>query len=127
MIQRLWQPLQCDDAKVDALVQELGVAPLTARLLCIRGISDLDEARRFLSPSLDDLLDPFALTDMAVAVDRILATRVSDKAYDLLLAGQSGLLAGLSGFAVRAVPLSSVVGQEKRVTPEYYRLAQLFG
>ena len=72
MIQRLWQPLQCDDTQVEALVQELGIAPVTARLLCIRGISDLDQARRFLNPSLDDLLDPFALTDMSVAVDRIL-------------------------------------------------------
>jgi single-stranded-DNA-specific exonuclease len=72
VIQRLWQPLDCDDARAQALVQELRIAPMTARLLCIRGISDLDAARRFLSPSLDDLLDPFALADMAVAVDRIL-------------------------------------------------------
>jgi len=53
-------------------VRELGVAPVTARLLCIRGLSDLDEARRFLFPSLDDLLDPFRLADMSPAVDRIL-------------------------------------------------------
>ena len=73
MIQRLWQPLHCDDAQAEALARELGIAPVTARLLCIRGISDVTEARRFLSPSLDDLLDPFALTDMSVAVERILA------------------------------------------------------
>jgi single-stranded-DNA-specific exonuclease len=73
MIQRLWQSLDCDDARAEALARELRIAPVTARLLCIRGISDLDEARRFLSPSLDDLLDPFALADMPVAVDRILA------------------------------------------------------
>jgi single-stranded-DNA-specific exonuclease len=72
VIQRLWQPLECDDAQVQALEKELGVSPVTARLLCIRGISDLDEARRFLAPSLDDLLDPFRLADMSVAVDRIL-------------------------------------------------------
>jgi len=72
VIQRLWQSLPCDDAQADVLAQELGIAPVTARLLCIRGISDLDQARRFLSPSLDDLLDPFALTDMPIAVDRIL-------------------------------------------------------
>jgi single-stranded-DNA-specific exonuclease len=72
MIQRLWQPLPCDDAQAEILARELGIASVTARLLCIRGISDLDEARRFLSPSLDDLLDPFLLTDMSVAVDRIL-------------------------------------------------------
>ena len=67
MIQRLWQPLHCDDAQAEALVRELGIAPVTARLLCIRGISDVTEARRFLSPSLDDLLDPFALTDMTAS------------------------------------------------------------
>jgi single-stranded-DNA-specific exonuclease len=72
MISRLWQPLSCDDAQADVLVKELGIAPLTARLLCIRGLSDLDDARRFLAPSLDDLLDPFTLTDMPAAVDRIL-------------------------------------------------------
>jgi single-stranded-DNA-specific exonuclease len=50
----------------------LGVSPVTARLLCIRGLGDLDGARRFLSPSLDDLHDPFRLADMPAAVDRIL-------------------------------------------------------
>jgi single-stranded-DNA-specific exonuclease len=72
MIPRLWQSHSCDDAQADALSRELGIAPVTARLLCIRGLSSPDAARRFLSPSLDDLLDPFALTDMPVAVDRIL-------------------------------------------------------
>jgi single-stranded-DNA-specific exonuclease len=48
------------------------VAATTARLLAIRGLADLDVARRFLKPSLGDLHDPFRLADMAVAVDRIL-------------------------------------------------------
>jgi single-stranded-DNA-specific exonuclease len=72
MIQRLWQPLSCDDAQAAILARELNIAPVTARLLCIRGITDAREARRFLTPSLDDLLDPFTLTDMPAAVDRIL-------------------------------------------------------
>ncbi|MBZ0136924.1 MAG: ATP-dependent 6-phosphofructokinase [Planctomycetes bacterium] len=62
-----------------------------------------------------------------IAADRILATRVSDKAYDLLTTGQSGMLAGLQGTEVRAVPLADIRGKEKLVTPEYYRLAELFG
>ena len=49
------------------------MSAVTARLLCIRGLGDLDQARRFLTPVLDDLHDPFALTDMRPAVDRILA------------------------------------------------------
>src|SRR6185503_18754043 len=68
----IWSSLPCDDAAVQQLIAELDVSPVTARLLCIRGLGDLEQARRFLSPSLDDLLDPFALTDMRPAVDRIL-------------------------------------------------------
>src|SRR3989442_14868048 len=73
MIQRLWEPLSCDEASVSRLAAALGIAPLTARLLCIRGQGDPESARRFLSPSLADLHDPFALADMEVAVRRILA------------------------------------------------------
>jgi single-stranded-DNA-specific exonuclease len=69
---RIWSSLPCDDGAVHQLTAELDVSPVTARLLCIRGLGDLEQARRFLSPSLDDLLDPFALTDMRPAVDRIL-------------------------------------------------------
>jgi single-stranded-DNA-specific exonuclease len=54
------------------LSRELGVSPITARLLCIRGHGGLAEARRFLTPRLDDLHDPFALADMSPAIDRIL-------------------------------------------------------
>ena len=56
----------------DAASSAICVAESTARLLCIRGLGELEHARRFLSPSLDDLHDPFALADMAAAVDRIL-------------------------------------------------------
>ena len=71
--ERIWEARRCDEAHADVVARELGVSPVTGRLLCIRGLGDLDGARRFLSPSLDDLHDPFRLADMAVAVDRILA------------------------------------------------------
>ena len=69
--ERIWEARRCDEAHADVVAHELGVSPVTARLLCIRGLGDLDGARRFLSPSLDDLHDPFRLADMAPAVDRI--------------------------------------------------------
>jgi len=69
---RIWSSLPCDDSAVRQLTAELNVSPITARLLCIRGLGALDDARRFLSPSLDDLHDPFALAGMPAAVDRIL-------------------------------------------------------
>ena len=70
---RIWSSLPCDDHAVQQLTAELKVSPITARLLCIRGLGELEHARRFLAPSLADLHDPFALTGMRVAVDRILA------------------------------------------------------
>lgn len=50
----------------------MGLATVTARLLAIRGLADPDEARRFLSPSYDQLIDPFKLTDIDRAADRLL-------------------------------------------------------
>jgi single-stranded-DNA-specific exonuclease len=74
---RIWESVRCDDAPVEALARELGVSRVTARLLCIRGLGDLDDARRFLSPRLEDLHDPFGLADMPAAVERILAAIAS--------------------------------------------------
>jgi len=70
---RIWETVSCDEAPAEALAHNLGVSPVTARLLCIRGLGGLEDARRFLSPRLDDLLDPFGLADMSTAVDRIMA------------------------------------------------------
>jgi len=69
---RIWAPLPCDDTAIAGLSAALSLSPTMARLMCIRGLGDLDQARRFLSPSLDDLHDPFALAGMAAAIERIL-------------------------------------------------------
>ena len=67
----LWHHLPCDDAQATALAAALGVHPIIARLLCLRGLSDADHASRFLHPSLEHLHDPFKLADMDRAVQRI--------------------------------------------------------
>lgn len=53
------------------LRQELGLRPLTARLLANRGLIDPDEAEAFLRPNLAKLHDPFLLPDMDRAARRI--------------------------------------------------------
>jgi single-stranded-DNA-specific exonuclease len=68
----IWQEIACDDQAAARLEAELHISPVTARLLCIRGLGELERARRFLSPSLDDLHSPFGLADMTPAVERIL-------------------------------------------------------
>ncbi len=67
----LWQHLPCNDDQAAALAAALGVHPVIARLLCLRGLADAAEARRFLNPSLEHLNDPFKLADMARAVERL--------------------------------------------------------
>ncbi len=73
MIQPLWNDRPFENAHVEQLTRDLGLSPITARLLAIRGLSDPDAAMRFLSPKLDQLLDPFLLADMERAVRRLLS------------------------------------------------------
>jgi single-stranded-DNA-specific exonuclease len=67
----LWHHLPCDDAQALALAAALGVHPTIARLLCMRGFSDVEAASRFLHPALEHLNDPFKLADMDKAVPRL--------------------------------------------------------
>ncbi len=69
----IWNTRPYEEAHASELARVLGVSPVTARLLAIRGITDPDAAARFLKPSLDQLLDPFLLTDVGKAADRLLA------------------------------------------------------
>jgi single-stranded-DNA-specific exonuclease len=67
----LWQHLPCNDEEAAALAAALGVHPVIARLLCLRGLGDVAEATRFLNPSIEHLNDPFKLADMTRAVERL--------------------------------------------------------
>ena len=73
MISPKWDLQSCDDPATERLAAALRIAPIVARLLCQRGLTDPEEAQRFLNPSLDHLHDPLLLADMRVAVDRIMA------------------------------------------------------
>jgi single-stranded-DNA-specific exonuclease len=61
----------CDEPQVAALSSAIGVDPIVARLLCLRGLGDPETAHRFLRPSLDHLHDPYRLTDVPRAVERL--------------------------------------------------------
>ena len=66
-------PPPIDTGLVARLAKELGVARFVAELLVRRGMDDSENAARFLQPHLKTLGDPFALPNMAAAVERIFA------------------------------------------------------
>ncbi|MEP6783126.1 MAG: single-stranded-DNA-specific exonuclease RecJ [Acidobacteriota bacterium] len=66
-----WNTRPHDEAAATALAQALGLSPITARLLAIRGITDPDEASRFLNPTLEQLHDPLKLAGLECAADRL--------------------------------------------------------
>jgi single-stranded-DNA-specific exonuclease len=59
-----------DDIR-DLLIKELGISSILSRILMSRDIINSDDARRYLSPSLHDLHNPFLMQDMKKAVDRL--------------------------------------------------------
>jgi single-stranded-DNA-specific exonuclease len=67
----VWEHLPCDDGAVSTLEAALGLHPTVARLLCLRGFADPELASQFLHPSFDHLHDPFKLTGMTAAVERL--------------------------------------------------------
>ena len=53
------------------LAEKLGVSRVMAELLIRRGIRTESAAKRFLRPMLSELIDPFLMNDMDIAVDRL--------------------------------------------------------
>lgn len=59
----------------EGLMNNFGLSNFSADLLINRGCASIEEGRRYLKPSLEDLHDPFLLEDMEKVVGRILQAR----------------------------------------------------
>ncbi|NOT49332.1 MAG: single-stranded-DNA-specific exonuclease RecJ [Acidobacteria bacterium] len=66
-----WKLIKHDYDQVSSLASEISVTPLVAALLIARGYADAESARRFLSPTIEHLHDPFLLKGMPETVARI--------------------------------------------------------
>ncbi|SNV69434.1 single-stranded-DNA-specific exonuclease RecJ [Veillonella rodentium] len=73
-----WRLSSGDTEQENILIRELGVNPIVAKLMVNRHI-DVNEGRRFLTGNLSDLLEPFTLKDMDIAVSLIQKTLESNK------------------------------------------------
>lgn len=63
---------QADAGLTASLAQSLGVPSAIAALLVQRGVTSYDQAKAYFRPEWSALHDPFEMTDMGVAVDRIM-------------------------------------------------------
>ena len=85
-VEKIWKLREGADAdNVRQLSSELGVDPVLAELLVQRGVRTFEQARSFFRPSLDDLHDPFLMTDMEKAVSRV---------HDAVVSGEKILVYG---------------------------------
>jgi single-stranded-DNA-specific exonuclease len=64
-------PTSEQDEAAKALGEKLNMSTILAQLLIRRGISTESAAKRFFRPQLGDLINPFLMKDMDVAVDRL--------------------------------------------------------
>lgn len=66
-----WLEKEVDYNHVTELASNLNITPLVAKLLVCRGLSSVEEARKFLYCEDQEFHDPFLLKDMDIAVQRI--------------------------------------------------------
>jgi single-stranded-DNA-specific exonuclease len=64
-------PTTSEQEAADAISKDMGISPILGSLLVRRGIASTAEAKRFFRPQLSELLDPFLMTDMDKAVNRL--------------------------------------------------------
>ncbi len=106
---KFWRPRLADDRPAMAMAQRFDIPEMVARVLAGRGVA-LDEAERYLNPTIRDLMpNPLSIKDMAAAAARLAAA--IDKGepiavfgdYDVDGATSSALLHRF--FAALGVPL----------------------
>ena len=62
---------ESEECMAQTLAKKLNIAPVLALLLLRRGITTESAAKRFFRPQLTDLINPFLMKDMDLAVDRL--------------------------------------------------------
>ena len=65
------QPTSEQTREAEELSTKIGISPILAEILIKRGITTESAAKRFFRPQLNDLINPFLMKDMDVAVDRL--------------------------------------------------------
>jgi len=133
---RPWQVAAEDRAKTTELAAALGIPRIAAHLLMLRGITDSDQGRHFLLPAIEHVADPFRLTDMQPAVDRITLARDRGEHIQVFgdydvdgIAGTSILVNGLRRFGIErcSYGMPSRLTEGYGLTPDHVEAARNAG
>lgn len=101
----IWVYPKIDPSWKRRIVDALHLHPVTAQLLVSRGFSDLGEIRDFIYSKLPDLHDPYTMTDMGAAVERICSA--IDNHEGILIYGDNDV-DGMTGTALLTEFLRSI-------------------
>lgn len=71
MIIQEWHVKPSDIEKSSEFASEFGVSPILAQLLINRGVKTIEAAKSYLYPTFTDLPDPFLMSELEKAVNRI--------------------------------------------------------
>jgi len=113
-----WRVARVDDHVVARMVADTGLSPIVAKVLAARGITDADEARRFIEPDLArDWLDPALIPGMSEAAARVAeAVRRGER---ILVFGDFDL-DGISSAAVAARGLAAMGAHVSATVPNRF-------
>jgi len=73
-----WQIYQTNEEQIEELKSKYGLNELLATILSNRNITEEEQIRLFLNPTRNDFYDPYLITDMEIAVERII-TAIENK------------------------------------------------
>ncbi len=93
----LWVYPKKDDSWLESIIEEFKIHPATAQFLVSREFNSLEKIHDYLYAKLPDLHDPFLLTGMDKAIDRIL--QAIDNEENILIYGDNDV-DGMTGTAL---------------------------
>lgn len=72
-LEKVWKEINTGipQDNVFELADTLQILPVTAQILISRGITNPDEARKFIAPNINDFHNPFLMKDLDKAIQRI--------------------------------------------------------
>jgi len=93
----LWVYPKIDNALKDSIIKEFKIHPVIAQILVNRGFKNLEAIHDYLYAKLPDLHDPFLITEMPQAVDRV--CRALRERENILIYGDNDV-DGMTGTAL---------------------------